>query len=576
MSSLPPALIPLAGAALLPLLPRRIRGFFFLVPPALCLLILPQLATDGGPRWTFLSFELQPLVADRLSLLFAAIFSIIVFIGGVYGLHVKDTGQQIAALLYFAGSMGVVFAGDLLTLYAFWELMAVGSVILIWARRTEESSRAGGRYILVHLAGGVVLLAGILLHLGETGSLAFRHLAPGEGGTAAWLILAGFAVNAAVVPLHAWLPDSYPRGTVTGSVFLSALTTKTAVYVLLRGFAGWEILLWAGVVMAVYGVLYAILANDIRLILSYHIVSQVGYMVAGAGMGTELAVNGSAAHAFCHILYKALLFMGAGTVLYQTGRSRLTELGGLARLMPAALLFYMVGAVSISGLPLFNGFISKNMVIAASEESHVTAAFLLLELASVGTFLSVGLKLPWFTWFGKPSGISPVRTPPNMVVGMALAAAACFLLGVAPGILYRFLPHPVHYAPYAPNHVLAALQLLGLTGVGFFLLLPRLSPHAALLADTDWLYRAPARAARAVFVKGVAAAFHGVEEIVYAAARALTRWNRNPVARLAPLLGRDVEPGEAYDPDRQRPPIQVALALTLLFVVLLGIWVTLR
>ncbi|MBD3333999.1 MAG: Na(+)/H(+) antiporter subunit D [Candidatus Eisenbacteria bacterium] len=576
MTSLPPALLPLAGAVLLPLLPRRLRGYFFLVPPALALALLTQLPDGIGPGWRFLSYNLYPLFIDRLSLLFGAIFSIIVFMGGVYGLHVDDRRQQVAALLYYAGAMGATFAGDLITLYAFWELMAVGSVVLIWARQTPEASRAGGRYILAHLAGGVTLLAGILIHIQNTGSIAFHPFAPGEGGAAAWLIMIGFALNAAVPPLNAWLPDAYPRGTVTGSVFLSALTTKTAVYVLLRAFAGWEVLLWAGCIMAVYGVIYAILANDIRVILSYHIISQVGYMVAGVGLGTEMALNGSAAHAFCHILYKALLFMGAGAVLYQTGRSKLTELGGLARAMPAALILYMVGAVSISGLPLFNGFISKSMIIAAAEKAHIIPAFLLLELASVGTFLSVGLKLPYFTWYGEAKPITPQPARFNMVAGMSLAAASCFLLGILPGLLYRFLPFPVHYAPYTPGHVTGTLQLLFFTGVVFFFLIPKLQPHAGFLIDTDLVYRAPAPLVRAIFVRRVVTVFSGVQAAGDRASAGLGRWLRNPLAFLSAWYDRPVDRRRPFDPDRQRPPVQVAISLTLLFAVLLGLWITLR
>ncbi|MBU1701652.1 MAG: Na(+)/H(+) antiporter subunit D [Candidatus Eisenbacteria bacterium] len=578
---MPPALIPLVGAILLPLLPKRLRGFFFLAPPALCLYLLTRLPQGSSATWEFLSYTLHPLVADRLSLLFGSIFSIIVFIGGVYGLHLKDRFQQTAALLYYAGAMGVTFAGDYLTLYAFWELMAVGSVVLIWARRTEESSRAGGRYILVHLAGGVILLAGILLQIQNSGSLSIQSFLPGSGGTAAWLILIGFALNAAVPPLHAWLPDAYPRGTVTGSVFLSALTTKTAVYVLIRCYSGWEVLLWAGVIMSLYGVIYAILANDIRLILAYHIVSQVGFMVAGIGLGTEMAINGAAAHAFCHILYKALLFMGAGTVLYQTGHSRLTDLGGLSKRLPVVLILYMVGAVSISGLPLFNGFISKSMTISAAEQAGIIPAFLLLELASVGTFLSVGLKLPYFTWYSSPKQgpskeieINPA--PKNMILGMSLAAAACFLLGVAPGLLYRFLPYPVHYQAYTPAHVVGALQLLFFAGVVFFFLIPKLSPKPGFLIDTDCAYRMPAPLARLLFVKYVVSAFENVQIGGNRLAAALARRSRNPVAFLSGFVGRPVDKTQAFDPDRQRPPIQVAISLTLLFVVVMALWITLR
>jgi multicomponent Na+:H+ antiporter subunit D len=572
MTELPPAIVPLFLGALIPFLPRVARRWVFLAAPALCFYILLRLPQGQGPTVPFLAYELVPVSVDRLSLLFGAIFTIITFIGGIFAFHVEDRWQQAGGLFYYGGAMAVVFAGDYLTLYIGWEIMAVGSVALIWARRTEESARAGGRYILVHLAGGVTLLGGILVEMTRTGSLAFTPFAPGDGGLGAWLILVGFALNAAVPPLHAWLPDAYPRGTVTGSVFLSALTTKTAVYVLLRGFAGWEILLWMGSIMAVYGVIYAILADDIRVILSYHIVSQVGYMVAGVGIGTQMGLNGSAAHAFCHILYKALLFMGAGTVLLRTGRSRLTELGGLAGVMPWTLLFYMVGAVSISGFPLFNGFISKNMVIAAAEASHLTPAFVLLELASVGTFLSVGLKLPYFTWFGSAKGIEPARAPRNMFLGMGLAAAACVLLGVLPGLLYRYLPFPVHYEPYTPKHVVTALQLLFFTGVVFFFLIPKLTPKPGFLVDTDAAYRLSAPVARTVFVKGVASAFHAVEEALYGIAAGLARWSANPFPFLTRLWGVRTDPSSPFDPDRQRPPIQAALTLTLFFALLLGAW----
>jgi multicomponent Na+:H+ antiporter subunit D len=289
---------------------------------------------------------------DRLSLAFGYVFVIMGFIGGVYGYHVKDSLQQVSALLYVGSSLGVVLAGDLFTLIFFWEIMAISSLFLIWARRTRDARKAGFRYLLVHAFGGSALMAGILLHLRQTGSLLFTHF---DGGVASYLILLSFALNAAVPPLNGWLPDAYPEGTVTGSVFLSAFTTKVAVYALARGFAGLELLMWSGAIMAVYGVVFAFLANDGRRLLSYHIISQVGYMVCGVGIGTQMAVNGATAHAFAHILYKGLLFMGMGTVLYATGRNKMTELGGLFKKMRLTLLFFMVGAFSISGVPLFSG-----------------------------------------------------------------------------------------------------------------------------------------------------------------------------------------------------------------------------
>jgi len=531
---LPPALALLAGALLLPLLPRAARAGAFLVFPAAAFVLLLGLEPGTARSLPFLTYELVPLQVDRLSLAFGYVFAMVAFLGGVYALHLRDTGQQVAALLYAGGGLGVVFAGDLFTVLVFWELMAVSSAWLVWARGTPASFRAGMRYLYVHLAGGSVLLAGILWHAGETGSLAFG---PMPGGPAAALILLGFVINAAVPPLHAWLPDAYPRATVTGAVFLSAFTTKTAVYVLARGFAGWEILAVAGVGMALYGVVYAVLANDIRGILAYHIVSQVGYMVAGVGIGTAAAVNGATAHAFSHILYKGLLFMGAGAVLYATGRSKLSELGGLARSMPAALVLYMVGAFSISGVPLFSGFVSKSVVTHAAELSGLDWAVLGLHLASVGTFLSVGLKLPYFAWFGTDRGLGPAPLPRGMLVAMGLGAAINVAIGIHPELVYGILPHPIDYEPYTGKHLVKSAQLLLFTALGFWLLRGRLADAPKIVLDTDWLYRRPAAFLYRVGVVAVDRAFAGAEAATLAAARGLARLAADPVAALDALAG---------------------------------------
>jgi multicomponent Na+:H+ antiporter subunit D len=311
-----------------------------------------------------------------------------------------------------------------------------------------------------------------------------------QAGTAAFvLILVAFLVNAAVPPLGAWLPDAYPEASATGAVFLTAFTTKSAVYALIRGFAGTELLVWLGAIMAVYGVVYAVLENDARRLLAYHIVSQVGYMVCGVGLGTELALNGTTAHAFSHILYKAVLFMGAGAVLEVTGRRKLNEMGGLYRTMPVTLCLYMIGAFAISAVPLFSGFVSKAMVVSAAGESHRAPIFLMLTLASAGTFLHTGLKLPYYMFFGKDRGLAAQEPPTNMLVGMGLGAAACIFIGVFPDLLYRHLPFAVEYTPYTARHVLATLGLLSFTALGFFVLLDHLDPEPTISLDTDWLYR---------------------------------------------------------------------------------------
>lgn len=492
-----PAVVLILGALLIPFLRGRARQAYLVLLPLLVLGVV--LALPGGVHGAARSFglDLAPLRVDTLGLVFAYVFGLVLVIGAVYALQLREAAQHVAAFVYAGSALGVVFAGDLVTLYVFWEMMVFASVWLIWCRRTEASWGAGWRYLLVHATGGVVLLAGIVLYYGETGSIAFDALR--NAGPGYYLILIGFMVNAAVPPLHAWLTDAYPEATVTGAIFLSAITTKTAVYALMRGYAGLELLVWFGAVMAIYGVVYAVLANDIRRLLAYHIISQVGYMVAGIGMGTAMALNGAAAHAFTHILYKALLFMGAGAVIHATGRSKLTGLGGLYRHMPLTFLLYMVGAFSISAFPLFSGFVSKTMVVEAAAADHRAAIWLMLSLASAGTFLHTGLKLPYFTFLGTDSGLRPAEAPPNMLVAMGLAAFLCVLIGVRPGWLYALLPFPVEYDAYTLDHVLWELQLLVFTGLGFFLLLRHVGGVDKISLDTDWLYRkAGKEAVRAV------------------------------------------------------------------------------
>ena len=482
-----PAVVLFTGAVIATILRERAQQAWLLTIGALAIYAVSSLpAGEYGAR-EFMGLALTPMRVDALSLVFASVFAIITLIGAIYSLHVRDTAQHSAALVYAGSALGVVFAGDLLTLYVFWELMVFSSVWLIWCRRTPVSMASGYRYLLVHAFGGVVLLAGIVLYYQQTGSLDFGVIE--DGGPAFWLILIGFMINAAVPPLHAWLADAYPEATITGAIFLSALTTKTAVYTLIRGYPGTEILVWLGVVMTLWGVVYAMLTNDIRRLLAYHIVSQVGYMVAGVGMGTLMALNGSSAHAYTHILYKALLFMGAGAVIHMTGRAKTTELGGLYRYMPWTLVLYMIGAFSIAAFPLFSGFVSKTMVVEAAALEGRAWVWLLLSMASAGTFLSTGLKLPWFTFFGPDRGLRPKEAPLNMLIAMGIAAFLCIFIGVYPHWLYAMMPAPVDYNAYTAGHVLWELQLLLFTGVGFFLLLKYLGSKAKITIDTDWVYR---------------------------------------------------------------------------------------
>jgi multicomponent Na+:H+ antiporter subunit D len=492
-----PGLVLILGAWLIPLVKGGTKRFLLVLLPAAALVVcvLMEPGTYGVLR--FLGQDLVFGRVDRLSLIFSYVFALLALVGMIYSLHVDDDAQHVAAMTYAGAAIGVIFAGDFLSLFLFWELMALSAALLVWLRRQPAAVAAGFRYLLVHLFGGVCLLGGIVFLWSSTGSIAFGDMS--HAGSAAFaLILIAFLLNAAVPPLGAWLPDAYPEATATGAVFLTAFTTKSAVYALIRGYAGTEILVWWGAGMAVYGVVYAVLENDARRLLAYHIISQVGYMVCGVGIGTTLALNGAAAHAFAHILYKALLFMGAGAVLQVTGLRKLSDMGGLHKTMPLTLVLYMVGAFAISAVPLFSGFVSKSMVVSAAGESHRAAIFLLLTLASSGTFLHTGLKLPYYMFFGEDRGHSYQRAgigvaghepPVNMLAAMTLAAAACVVIGVFPMLLYSHLPYPVDYAPYTARHVVATLGLLGFTALGFFLMLRRLDPEPVISLDTDWFYR---------------------------------------------------------------------------------------
>lgn len=484
----------LMGAVLLPLLNKRekLKKTVLIGIPIIAFTLIHWLPDSFG-QVSYLGFDLVFGRVDQLTRVFLHVFTIMAIIGCIYGLHVKETGQHIAAFLYVGGSLGVTLCGDYLTLFIFWELMAFASTFLVWYRKKRRSIDAGFRYLLVHTAGGLVLLAGIFLRYKNVHDLSFVQIATNGATFADYLIMIGFMLNAAVPPIHAWLPDAYPEASVTGAVFMCAFTTKTAVYVLARGFPGFEALAILGAIMTVYGVGYAAIENDARRILAYHIVSQVGYMVCGIGIGTAMAVNGAISHAYAHIIYKALLFMGAGAVLEMTGTSKLNELGGLYKRMPLAMIFTVIGGISISGFPFTSGFVSKSMIIAAAGESHRIGLLLMMTLAAVGTFLSVGIKLPYFIWFGKDSGVKAKDAPWNMNLAMGIAAFMCFFIGIYPEYLYKMLPFPVNYHPYTSYHLAETMQLLGFTGLGFFIMVKKLKPKPKMNLDLDWFYRKGAR-----------------------------------------------------------------------------------
>ncbi len=527
----PPALIFFIGALLLLVLPRIARNGLILLVPALGFFLIASLAPGEGWHYQLFGFDLTLMRVDKLSKVFGYVFTINAFCAFLFAQHLKTVNEHFASLIYIGASLGAVFAGDLISLYLFWEVMAITSTFLILARRTQKSGRAAFRYVMMHLFGGLLLLAGILLYINQTGSVAFDGFVLRDLST--YLILVGFLVNAAAPPFSAWLSDAYPEATVTGGVIMTAYTTKTAVYTLLRGFPGWEILMLVGCVMAVYGIIYAILENDMRRILAYSIINQVGFMVCAAGIGTAMAINGAAAHAFCHIIYKALLWMSAGSVLYMTGRSKCTDLGGLYKTMPWTMVFGIVGALAISSFPGFSGYTSKPMIIEAGVHEGLYWVWLVLEIASAGVFLHAGIKFPYFVFFARDSGLRPGEPPRHMMAAMAIMAFICIFLGVYPQPLYDILPYAVSFQAYTFEHTLNQLQLLMFSALAFFLLLPLLRRTETISLDTDWFYRLGGRA----FYQLCDKAFNGLNDwmnriFVEQLPALLTRFFADPGANL--------------------------------------------
>ncbi len=484
ISVIPPFAILILAGLLLPLTRGGLRSALLLAAPLLTLWLVWQVPDGAAMTAKFLSYDLVLVKGDTLSRLFATVFAIMAFAGALFALNQERTAELAAALCYAGSAIGVVFAGDLISLFCFWELMAIASTLVVIS---SGATGAAMRYAAIHFFGGVLLMAGIAGEIAATGSIGFEKLALDSVPRA--LILAGFLVNAGAPPLSAWLPDAYPESSWSGMVFLSAFTTKAAVYVLLRGFPGTELLIWVGLFMVFYGIVYAILENDMRRILAYSIVNQVGFMVTGVGIGTEMALNGAAAHAFTHIIYKALLLMSAGSVLYATGKRKCTDLGGLFRTMPLTALCGIVGALSISSFPLTSGFVSKSMISQAAGDQHLALVWYLLAAASAGVFLHAGIKFPWFVFFQKDSGLRPPDPPWNMRAAMILMSVICIGLGVAPGPLYALLPFGTDFVPYTGAHVVYQLQLLLFSGLAFFLMLGWLKRTLTITLDVDWFWR---------------------------------------------------------------------------------------
>jgi len=490
IAELPPFLIFYLAAAVAAVVPHLARQVVMLAVPVIGCFALLQLPEGILITLHVMDLVLEPVRVDKLSRLFGILFHIGAFIGIVFSLHSKDRTQHVAALLYAGSALGAVFAGDLLTLFVFWEMLAVSSVFLIFASRSERAYGAGVRYLVIQVISGVLLLTGALMLYGESGSLRFDHI--GLEGAASVLIFIAFGIKCAFPLLHNWLTDAYPEATPTGTVFLSAFTTKVAVYALARGYAGTELLVYIGAIMTCFPIFYAVIENDLRRVLAYSMINQIGFMVVGVGLGTALAMNGAIAHAFNDVIFKGLLMMSMGAVLHMTGRMNGSDLGGLYKSMPITTTLCIVGAASISAFPLFSGFVSKSMVMVAVLEEGHPVVWLALLFASAGVFHHAGIKIPFFAFFAHDSGIRTTEPPLNMLVAMGIAAILCVFIGVYPWLLYDLLPFEMNYTPFDGSHILAQIQLLVFSAAAFaWLKVANIYPpelHSTNI-DVEWLYR---------------------------------------------------------------------------------------
>ena len=524
LHSLTPAFWCILGALLIPFIPSNYKSVFSVCIAVISLLVVSTLSVGHLSKFPFLDTNLIVLRVDLLSKLFGTVFSVSAIAAFIYASYEKKSLDFIAALFYIGSALGVVFAGDLLTLYMFWEVMAVASAVLILSRNTEKSLSSAKRYILVHIVGGLALLFGILLHYHETGSLLFNSFQYTDLAT--WMILIGFLVNAAAIPFSSWLPDSYPEATIMGTVILSAYTSKTAVYALIRGFPGWSILIWLGAAMAIYGIIYALLENNIRRLLSYSIVNQVGFMLVAVGVGTPLALAGAAAHAFAHIVYKGLLMMAAGTVIHRTGKEKFTELGGLAKSMPWTLGFSIIGAFTISAFPFTSSYVSKSVIMKAVAKAHAVGAWTVLEIAAAAEVVACSLPFIYFIFFGKKLTKTDGDAPLSMKISMTLLASICLVIGFFPELLYERLPQSalvlkkiggnfsdlyLHY----PAKIITKLQMLSFSALIFFLCLPILKRTDKITLDIDWIYRKTST----IFYRGLDILLNNLNTIIDQAVR---------------------------------------------------------
>lgn len=560
------------------ILPAKWRKIPLIGGPAISfimLLVTPLGTTDK--LIVFNRYALEYLNVTQENYMFLFVFILIALVGGIYAAHTKGRLETFCALNYAGAGISVALAQDWLTMLIFWEYMAVTSLCLVWCNHTPESTKAGFRYLVMHMLGGNLLLFGVLLKIFH-GSMSIECLT-GQYDLSFWLIFLGIAINAAVVPLHTWLPDAYPESTITGGVYMSSFTTKVAILSMLRVFSGEQFLIVLGVIMMLYGAIFALMENNIRRVLSYHIISQLGFMVIDIGVGGQIGANGATAHAFSHILYKALLFMCAGAIIQATGLKKITQLGGLAKKMPVVCVCFFIAALSITGVPPFAGFTGKSVSMLAGQATGSTLLEMLLLLGSIGTALSLLFKMGYFTFFGEDKGIKVKPIPKNMYVAIIAGAGLCVLFGVAPNLAYNMLPYPEHYHIYSLHHVLEYTQMIPAALLAFMLFLKKMGPHDTITLDFDWFIRVPFKKgfyALSGLLSNIQAKHDGFgmkfqRKIGLAAANPL----KNTPNKGRQLESRQVNPNR-FDEDSYRPQIGGGMLAVFITVIIVGLFILIK
>ena len=489
ISNFPPGFIMIIGALLIPFLPHIIRQIYMMI---LVLISAYSLTLGFGIHSTInvMGFDFILFQSDSLTLPFAIIFHIAAALNVIYGAHEKQWKQHVSIMSYSGAAIAAVHAGDLFTLFVWWEATAFTSVFLILAGNTYRSYRSAFRYILIQVTSGMFLLAGAIILLINDGSALLTKF--DINSLYGQLIFIAFGIKAAFPLLNGWLQDSYPEASEIGTVALSTFTTKLAIFCFAKCFAGTELLIVIGAIMTFYPIFFAVIENDLRRVLTYSLNNQLGFMIVAVGIGTELAINGAVAHAFAHILYKGLLFMGMGAVLFRVGTCKASELGGLFKYMPITAVCTIIGAISISAFPLFSGFVAKSLIMSALGKEGLVLVYFMLLFASAGVLHHSGIKIPFFAFFAHESGIKTKEAPLNMIIAMVIASALCILIGIFPSTFYQILPYEINYQPYDFSHVVGQLQLLTFAAFAFICLWhfkiypPELN---STVLNSDWVYR---------------------------------------------------------------------------------------